>query len=139
MTDGQRRPSKAYNMARPRRWATGFSPKQRLQSRPANANRPTIRSSKKVNSNNESPATVHSSPDSFLEKNEFEKRNTIHRPLPTTHWLPIRSSKKTQKIFFYSKFYVNSTRQTSQQSPIIKKSSASIRVPYQPSNLQLLA
>ncbi|HLE73234.1 MAG TPA: hypothetical protein VI688_03210, partial [Anaerolineales bacterium] len=73
---------------RPRRWATGFSPKQRLQSRSSNANRPTI-----------------------------------------------RSSKKTQKIFFYSKSYVNSARLANQHSPIIKKSSAFIRVPF---NLQPL-
>jgi hypothetical protein len=77
------------------------------------------------------PAPQLPCPPSFLKKSEFENESpsTTHR---------IRSSKKTQKIFFYSKSYVNSARLANQHSPIIKKSSASIRVPYQPSDLQLI-
>jgi hypothetical protein len=79
---------------------------------------------------------------SFLKKSEFEKR-MLNLQLPTHSFLEknkknlfllkilcqparrspvlnIRSSKKTKRIFFYSKSYVNSARLTNQQSPIIK-------------------
>ena len=115
---------RAEPLNRPRRWATGFSPKQRLQSRSSNANRPTIRSSKKMNSKNESIPCLLS---------RFHPC-TLAPQLPCSALL--RSSKKTQKIFFYSKSYVNSARLANQPSPIIKKSSASIRVhprTFQPS------
>jgi len=45
-------------------------------------NHPTIRSSKKVNSKNELPSTVHRPCLSFLEKNEFENESISYAPAP---------------------------------------------------------
>jgi hypothetical protein len=124
----------------------------------------SIRSSKKMNSKNESipcllsrlhPCTpAPQLPCSALlrsSKKMNSKNESIPCPPPRFHpctlapQLPcsalLRSSKKTQKIFFYSKSYVNSARLANQHSPIIKshpRPSVFIRVPYQPSNLQLI-